>query len=70
MVKVCAHESGTCKDRVPAVIGQCKWCQKEHCAKHRLAETHNCTAMKDMKDKHHQLNSDKLLNQKTGASKI
>merc|ERR1711959_732709 len=38
-----------CKDRVVMIVGDCKWCHLSFCQKHRIPETHACTAMKDCK---------------------
>merc|ERR1712199_21201 len=38
-----------CKERVVLLVGDCKFCQKSFCQKHRLPETHACTEMQNCK---------------------
>ena len=59
-----------CSDRVARLIGVCRWCQGEFCAKHRLPESHECKNLTGCKQVSHEKNSDKLLNGKCVADKV
>jgi hypothetical protein len=59
-----------CADRAARLIGVCRWCQGEFCAKHRLPESHECKNLTGCKQVSHEKNSDKLLNGKCVADKV
>ena len=59
-----------CTHKIMKLIGKCKQCSKEFCAKHRYPETHNCIKLFDLKAEKKQLLTDKLLNERVIAEKI
>merc|ERR1711907_51607 len=53
-----------CKERVVLLIGDCKWCSKSFCQKHRLPESHACPEIKGCKAA-----ASEILAQKVGGMK-
>lgn len=63
----CAFES--CHLQVAVIIGDCKYCKKRWCGKHRLPEAHDCEGMSTCRQVHFDKNKDKLLKEKcTGTT--
>lgn len=52
-----------CSNKV-ALIGFCKYCNKNYCLKHRLPEIHNCININVLIKKEFDNNSEKLLKDK------
>jgi predicted nucleic acid binding AN1-type Zn finger protein len=66
----CAYPGETCKERVVKIIGDCKYCKKKFCSKHRMVESHNCENLESCRQQHFQKNSQKLSSEKTTARKM
>ena len=66
----CAHPSGTCTDRIVKIVGDCKFCKKSFCSRHRQVETHECANLESCRQQHFQNNSNKLMNGKVSGMKI
>jgi predicted nucleic acid binding AN1-type Zn finger protein len=59
-----------CKAPVAVIIGDCKYCTGKFCLKHRLPETHACTAMQTCRDEHLKRLTDRLTQEATRATKL
>jgi ubiquitin C len=59
-----------CKDRLVKIIGDCRYCQSKFCGKHRLPEMHACAGMESCKQAASSRLTNKLLTEKTVASKV
>ena len=59
-----------CTDRVVKIVGDCKFCEKKFCGRHRTVEAHMCPNIEKCRQAHFQKNSDKLTNEKTSANKL
>jgi len=58
-----------CKDAAQRIVGDCSFCQKKFCGKHRLLEDHKCEGLEDCKKESHERNADKLNSERTVAIK-
>ena len=67
MGKCCMKD---CKKKCAIIIGDCKFCEKNYCGKHRLPEDHSCYNLKECKKKHFKRNEQTLMNNKCVASKL
>ena len=65
--KKCAHEN--CTDKV-VLIGDCRYCTKSFCGKHRLPEDHVCPELKSCKQLAYDRNQEKLMNEKCAPTKV
>jgi len=59
-----------CTDRVATIIGDCNYCQGKFCGAHRLPELHACSGMQACRESAFSKNSQKLLSEKTVATKV
>lgn len=59
-----------CLDRVAKIVGECRYCTRAYCGKHRLPESHACEKMSNCRQESYEKNSDKLLNGKCVADKL
>lgn len=59
-----------CNGKKLKLIGKCSYCSLIFCKSHRLPEEHACTGIQECKDRHKELLSKKLLNEKTVGKKI
>ena len=59
-----------CGDRVATIIGDCNYCKSQFCGKHRLPETHSCSNLQVCRDVAFMKNSEKLLSEKTIATRV
>ncbi|EPZ32110.1 hypothetical protein O9G_002604 [Rozella allomycis CSF55] len=59
-----------CNDKAAKIVGDCRYCSKAYCSRHRLPEAHLCTELKTCKQEKYNLNSSKLMDQKCVASKV
>lgn len=61
---------GDCHNRVVKIIGDCRYCQSKFCSSHRLPEAHACQNLTSCKDAALQRLQDRLIAEKTVASKV
>jgi ubiquitin len=61
---------GSCTDRVVKIVGDCRYCQKRFCGRHRLPETHACANLTTCQQASFERNAGKLLQEKCVASKV
>ena len=59
----CSHPP--CKAPVQPITGDCGFCQKRFCGKHRMLESHSCEGLEDAKKAERDRNKDKLENERT-----
>ena len=59
-----------CSGKKLKLIGKCSYCSLIFCKNHRLPETHECIGIQECKDRHKEILSKKLLNEKTVGKKI
>ncbi|KAJ3385801.1 hypothetical protein HDU92_002853 [Lobulomyces angularis] len=64
----CAQIS--CNDRAVKIIGDCRYCSKKFCGKHRLPEVHICEGLIKCKQESISKLSDKLQSERIQSSKI
>lgn len=65
---VCHHDG--CSDRIVKIIGDCRYCERKHCGRHRLPEMHACPNLQACREAHFKKNENKLLGEKTVAGKV
>ncbi|RKP22432.1 ubiquitin-related domain-containing protein [Syncephalis pseudoplumigaleata] len=61
---------GDCTDRVVKIVGDCRYCQKRFCGRHRLPEAHACSNLTTCQQASFERNAGKLLQEKCVASKV
>ena len=61
---------GDCKKHVAHIIGDCVYCVKKFCVKHRLPESHNCHNIELCKRIANDRNSNLLMQSKCVGNKI
>lgn len=61
---------GECPDRIVKIVGTCRHCSKNFCAKHRYIESHACENMINCKQEAFDKNAKKVLNEKATAQKV
>ncbi|KAJ3088886.1 hypothetical protein HK102_007709 [Quaeritorhiza haematococci] len=61
---------GGCGDRAVKIIGDCRYCTKKFCSRHRLPEAHACPNMQSCRQDSINKNTNKLLGEKCVASKV
>ncbi|CCH63091.1 hypothetical protein TBLA_0J00930 [Henningerozyma blattae CBS 6284] len=61
---------GDCSSTISKFIGNCKFCNKNYCSKHRLMEIHDCRGLKSCRDQMHKRNAEKLASEQTKSPKI
>ncbi|EIE88012.1 hypothetical protein G6F46_001880 [Rhizopus delemar] len=64
----CAFQS--CSEKPVKIIGNCRYCQSNFCARHRLPEDHLCENLTNCKQAAYERNSMKLLSERCVASKV
>jgi len=64
----CAKDG--CSDKVVKIIGECRYCTKKYCGKHRLPESHACENMESCRQAAADKLSGKLLSEKCVAQKV
>ena len=57
-----------CKDKVQPIVGDCGFCSKKYCAKHRMLEDHDCSGLEDCKKESRERNTYKLESERTVAN--
>jgi predicted nucleic acid binding AN1-type Zn finger protein len=61
---------GDCTDRVVKIVGDCRYCTKRFCGRHRLPEVHACANLTSCQQASFERNAGKLLQEKCVASKV
>ncbi|KAI8919134.1 ubiquitin-related domain-containing protein [Powellomyces hirtus] len=59
-----------CTDKVVKIVGQCRYCTQNFCAKHRLPEAHRCQEMETCRQAAQDRLAGKLLSEKCVAAKV
>ncbi|KAI8995154.1 hypothetical protein BC832DRAFT_522095, partial [Gaertneriomyces semiglobifer] len=59
-----------CNDKIVKIVGTCRYCHSNFCAKHRLPETHACDEMQSCRQAAQDKLAGKLLGEKCVASKV
>jgi hypothetical protein len=59
----CAHPP--CKAAAQPIVGDCGFCQKRFCGKHRMLESHACSGLEDAKQAERDRNREKLEGERT-----
>lgn len=54
-----------CKEKVQPIVGDCGFCKKCFCAKHRMLESHSCEGLEDCKDEARERNREQLERERT-----
>lgn len=54
-----------CKALAQPIVGDCGFCQKRFCGKHRMLESHNCTGLEDARQADKDRNAAKLEHERT-----
>lgn len=54
-----------CKAAAQPIVGDCGFCQKRFCGKHRMLESHNCTGLEDARQADKDRNTAKLEQERT-----
>lgn len=54
-----------CKALAPPIVGDCGFCQKRFCGKHRMLESHNCEGLEDARQADKARNTAKLEGERT-----
>ncbi len=65
--KLCHYKSCT---NPHSIIGDCTFCFKKFCTRHRLLEAHDCEHYRDVKNDYHERNAKQLHSQQTVSSKV
>ncbi|GIZ38335.1 hypothetical protein CKM354_000175500 [Cercospora kikuchii] len=58
-----------CKEGIARITGDCTFCNKQYCNKHRMLESHSCTGLEDCKKEEKERNREKLESERTVAIK-
>jgi len=66
----CETSTEQCAKKTVLVVGDCKFCQKHFCAKHRLPEIHQCSGLDTCRKASYEKNAAKLMEEKCVASKV
>jgi len=53
-----------------SIIGDCSFCFKKYCTRHRLLEAHDCEHYRDVRNDYHERNAKQLQAQQTVTSKV
>ncbi|KAL3893959.1 MAG: hypothetical protein SGCHY_005541, partial [Lobulomycetales sp.] len=59
----CALED--CKDKPVKIVGDCRWCSKRFCSRHRLPEAHACVNLSGCRENSTEKFASRLLAEKT-----
>lgn len=54
-----------CNGLAPPIVGDCGFCQKRFCGKHRMLESHNCEGLEDARQADKERNAAKLEGERT-----
>lgn len=54
-----------CKDAIVRITGDCTFCHKSYCNKHRMLESHSCSGLEDCKKEEKERNREKLESEMT-----
>ena len=54
-----------CKGAAQPIVGDCGFCQKRFCGKHRMLESHNCSGLEDARQADKDRNTAKLEHERT-----
>ncbi|RMZ79961.1 hypothetical protein DV738_g3053, partial [Chaetothyriales sp. CBS 135597] len=54
-----------CKALAPPIVGDCGFCQKRFCGKHRMLESHNCSGLQNARQADKDRNAAKLQSERT-----
>lgn len=57
-----------CKEKAQPIVGDCGFCEKKFCAKHRMLEDHACPNLEDCKKESKERNTFKLESERTHAN--
>ena len=58
-----------CKKNVDIIVGDCNYCKKNFCQKHRLPEDHSCQNLEDCRKSAFTKNSNKLTQERCVSNK-
>ncbi|CAG8526933.1 7670_t:CDS:1 [Ambispora gerdemannii] len=67
-VKKCKF--GDCNDKAAKIVGHCRYCELDFCARHRLIEAHACVNLTSCKQASFERNAAKLRSEQCIASKV
>ncbi len=70
---ICDYEddaNGKCIAQCAMIIGDCKYCRKKYCGKHRLPESHRCANMTACKEESFDRNKKKVLDEACVGKKL
>ncbi|KAI8901725.1 hypothetical protein BC833DRAFT_576409 [Globomyces pollinis-pini] len=59
-----------CGDRAVKIIGNCRYCTKNFCGRHRLPEAHACENINHCRQESATKNADRLMGERTVANKV
>ncbi|KAK9764023.1 hypothetical protein K7432_018628 [Basidiobolus ranarum] len=62
--------SSGCSDRAVRIVGECRYCNRKFCSRHRIPEAHMCTNLTTCKQASFERYADRLLSEKCVASKV
>lgn len=65
--KLCRYKSCTSPH---SIIGDCSFCFKKFCTRHRLLEAHDCEHYREVQRDYHERNAKQLQSQQTVVSKV
>lgn len=65
--KLCQYKTCTSPH---SIIGDCSFCFKKFCTKHRLLESHGCEHYREVQKEYHERNAKQLQSQQTVVSKV
>ena len=63
-------DENSCARNAALIIGDCKFCKKHFCGKHRLPEAHACANMETCRTQHFERNKQKLFREKCVSTKV
>lgn len=65
--KLCQYKNCTSPH---SIIGDCSFCFKKFCTRHRLLESHDCEHYREVQKDYHMRNAKQLQSQQTVVSKV
>src|SRR5439155_24323776 len=68
--KVHRCKFGQCNDKAAKIVGHCRYCELDFCARHRLPEAHACVNLTSCKQASFEKNAAKLRSEQCVASKV
>jgi predicted nucleic acid binding AN1-type Zn finger protein len=60
----------TCQQRPVKIVGHCRYCSNDYCAKHRFVEAHHCEKMQECRDASKEVLANKLMTEKCSSQKV